>query len=191
MVSVSSIVKDSIQILFHGNTVSNVQLLQIRIKNTGILDIKPEDYVEPLAIEYPDTVRILSSEIIDSRSLGIKIEEEFSNQSRIVFSKTLLNKKDYFDVKILLSDGDTNFSVKGRIVGISKIRPTGISKLYNTFFAFLEFTIVYLVVFMFAPIFARAINQPEYTFFIQWFLGGLIIIGWVFVMGNSGRYRSR
>ena len=48
VISVSDKIKDKIQIFYQNNAVSNLQLLEIRIKNTGNLPIKPDHYIEPL-----------------------------------------------------------------------------------------------------------------------------------------------
>jgi hypothetical protein len=121
VISVSDKVKDKIRILYLEEVISNLQLVEIRIKNTGNLPIKPDDYIEPLAIRHADTARILSVEVIDNQSLGIYIETEISDQSTTILSKTLLNPNDAFDIKILLKDENADFSITGRIVGLPKI----------------------------------------------------------------------
>ena len=112
---------NNIQIVYKGKAVPNVQLVEMRIKNSGSLPIKPEDYIEPLSVRLPNS-KILSGEVRDAHSVGAYIETKLSNQSEIVLSKTLLNPTDFFDVKILLADGGADFSVAGRIVGVSKIQ---------------------------------------------------------------------
>ena len=114
-------VQGNVQILYKGKVVPNVQLVEMRIKNSGNLPIKPEDYIEPLRVRLPNS-KILSSEVRDAHSVGAYIETKLSNRSEIVLSKTLLNPTDFFDVKILLAEGDADFSVLGRIVGVSKIQ---------------------------------------------------------------------
>jgi hypothetical protein len=113
--------KSHIQIRYMGKVVPKVRLVEIRIKNSGSLPIRPEDYIEPLNLRLPNS-EILSSEVRDVQSLGASIETKLSNGSELVLSKTLLNPTDFFDVKILFADGDADFSVAGRIVGVSKIR---------------------------------------------------------------------
>ena len=121
LVSDSDKAKDNIEIHYKGKVIPNVRLVEIRIKNSGNLPIKPEDYVEPLRIR-PYSSRILSGEVRDMYSVGASIEKELSNQSEIVLSKTLLNPKDFFDVRLLLSGGNADFSLVGRIVGVTTIQ---------------------------------------------------------------------
>jgi hypothetical protein len=122
VISVSDKVKDRIQVIYDGRVVPSLRLIEIRIKNSGSLPIKPDDYVEPLAFRFSDDTKILSMEVIDNQSLGISLATKLSDQSRTMISKALLNPKDSFDIKILLSEGSTDFSLTGRIVGISKIQ---------------------------------------------------------------------
>lgn len=121
LVPVSKEVKSDIQILYKGKVVPKVRLVEIRIKNSGSLPIKPEDYIEPLRLQLPNS-RILSSEVRDAHSVGASIETKLSNRSEIVLSKTLLNPTDFFDVKILFADGAADLAVVGRIVGVTKIQ---------------------------------------------------------------------
>jgi hypothetical protein len=119
LILISDNVKDNIQIRYKGKIVPNVRLVEIRIKNSGSLPIKPEDYIEPLGIYFTNS-KILSNEIIDIHSLGIHVETELSDQSKIIFSKTLLNPNDSFDAKVILGEAGTDFSIGGRIVGVNK-----------------------------------------------------------------------
>lgn len=121
LVPVSDEGESNIQIRYKGKAVPKVRLVEIRIKNSGSLPIKPEDYIQPLSLRLPNS-NILSSEVSDVHSLGAYIESKLSNSSEIVLSKTLLNPTDFFDVKILLADGAADLSVVGRIVGVSKIQ---------------------------------------------------------------------
>ena len=121
LVSDSDKAKDNIQIHYKGKVIPNVRLVEIRIKNSGNLPIRPDDYVEPLRIR-PSSSNILSGEVRDTYSLGASIEKELSNQSEIVLSKTLLNPKDFFDVRLFLSGGNADLSLIGRIVGVTTIQ---------------------------------------------------------------------
>jgi len=148
LIFVSDNVKDNIQIRYKGKIVPNVRLVEIRIKNSGSLPIKPEDYIEPLSIQFPNS-KILSNEVIDIHSLGIYIETELSDQSEIVLSKTLLNPNDSFDIKTILGEGDTDFSVSGRIVGVKNFQTLSspaplikLSTLVRPTFIFIILTIV-------------------------------------------------
>ena len=145
LVPISYELQNNIQILYKGKVVPNVQLVEMRIKNSGSLPIKPEDYIEPLKVRLPNS-KILASEVRDAHSVGAYIETKLSNRSEIVLSKTLLNPTDYFDVKILLADGDADFSVIGRIVGVSKIQNlTGRNVNYYILLSFVAVNVLALI----------------------------------------------
>ena len=145
LVPISYEAQNNIQILYKGKVVPNVQLVEMRIKNSGSLPIKPEDYIEPLRIRLPNS-KILASEVRDAHSVGAYIETKSSNRSEIVLSKTLLNPTDFFDVKILLADGDSDLSVIGRIVGVSKIQNlTGHNVNYYILLSFVAVNVLALI----------------------------------------------
>lgn len=145
LVPFSHEVQSNVEILYKGKVVPNVQLVEMRIKNSGNLPIKPEDYIEPLRVRLPNS-KILSSEVRDAQSVGAYIETKLSNRSEIVLSKTLLNPTDFFDVKILLADGDADFSVLGRIVGVSKIQNlTGRNVNYYILLSFVAVNVLALI----------------------------------------------
>lgn len=118
---VSDKAETDVQIHYKGKAVPNVRLVEVRIRNSGSVPIEPRDYIEPVRLRLPNS-KILSSEVRDAYSVGAYIETEVSNQSEIVLSRTLLNPKDFFDVKMLLADGEADLSVAGQIVGITRIQ---------------------------------------------------------------------
>lgn len=97
------------------------RFLEIRIANLGRLPIMPEDYVQPLTFYFPPTTNLLGVKIVDKRALGAHLVTELSNRSSLVISKTLLNPRDGFSILALIGEGGTEFSISGRIIGISEI----------------------------------------------------------------------
>jgi len=163
--------KSNIQIHFKGKVVLQVRLIEIRIKNSGSLPIKPEDYIEPLSLRLPNS-EILSSEISDNQSLGAYIETRLSDRSEIVLSKTLLNPTDFFDVKVLLADGDADVSVAGRIVGVSKIRNlTGHEVNYYILLSFIAVNVLALI--------ARLLGWLDYRIIIVLQICTLLVGLWL------------
>ena len=61
-------------------------------------------------------------DVIDQQLLGVSIQSEESDKTQTILSKTLLNPNDFFDMRILLGEGSRDFSITGRIVGLSKIQ---------------------------------------------------------------------
>jgi hypothetical protein len=163
--------KSNIEIHHKGKVVPKVRLIEIRIKNSGSLPIKPEDYIEPLRLRLPNS-EILSSEVRDDQSLGAYIETKLSDRSEIVLSKTLLNPTDFFDAKILLADGDGDLSVTGRIVGVSKIRNlTGREVNYFILLSFIAVNVLALI--------ARLLGWLDYRIIIVLQICTLLVGLWL------------
>src|SRR3989304_7118459 len=70
LVPVSDEGESNIHIRYKGKAIPKVRLVEIRIKNSGSLPIKPEDYIQPLSLRLPNS-NILSSEVSDVHSLEI------------------------------------------------------------------------------------------------------------------------
>ena len=167
----SRVGKSNIEIRYNGQVVPKVRLIEIRIKNSGSLPIKPEDYTEPLRLQVPNS-EILSSEIRADQSLGAYIETKLSNRSELVLSKTLLNPTDFFDAKILLADGDADLSVTGRIVGVSKIQNlTGREVNYYILLAFVAVNVLALI--------ARLLGWLDYRIIIVLQICTLLVGLWL------------
>ncbi|HET9590274.1 MAG TPA: hypothetical protein VFO91_15920 [Anaerolineales bacterium] len=112
--------KSSLRILYNGKRIPQARLVEIRIKNTGSLPIEPKDYVEPLSVRLRDS-KILSGEVKDPHSAGAPLEPEVFDPSRVVVGRTPLNPKEFVDVKMLVTDGDADLSVSGKITGVKRI----------------------------------------------------------------------
>lgn len=163
--------KSNIQIHYKGKVVPQARLIEIRIKNSGSLPIKPEDYIEPLSLRLPNS-EILSSEVRDAQFLGAYIETKLSHRSEIVLSKTLLNPTDFFDVKVLLADGVPDLSVAGRIVGVSKIRNlTGREVNYYILLSFIAVNVLALI--------ARLLGWLDYRIIIVLQICTLLVGLWL------------
>jgi len=163
--------KSTIQLRYKGKVVPKVRLVEIRIKNSGSLPIKPEDYIEPLSLRLPNS-EILSSEVMDAHSLGAYIETKLSNRSEVVLGKTLLNPTDFFDVKVLLADGDADLSLGGRIVGVSKIRNmTGREVNYSILLSFIAVNVLALI--------ARLLGWLDYRIIIVLQICTLLVGLWL------------
>jgi hypothetical protein len=163
--------KSNIEIHHKGKVVPKARLIEIRIKNSGNLPIKPEDYIEPLKLRLPNS-EILSSEVRDDQSLGAYIETKSSDRSEIVLSKTLLNPTDFFDAKILLADGGGELSVSGRIVGVSKIRNlTGREVNYFILLSFIAVNVLALI--------ARLLGWLDYRIIIVLQICTLLVGLWL------------
>ena len=121
LVKINSEIKGDLQVLFKGNPVENIQIVIIRIINTGNVPIKSGDYEYPINLNFDDNAQILTAEIIET--IPNNIEAYTNIDENIVFiSPTLLNKGDSVTIKTLVNQFDNHISVDGRIVGVKDIQ---------------------------------------------------------------------
>lgn len=117
---ISPPVKEKFELLFEGNPVDAVQLMTIRIVNTGNLPILPNDYHEHIGIEFAADSRVLSAEITKTFPDKLKVSATEST-NRITLQPVLLNGGDWFTVKALIASYKPEITINGRISGVKQI----------------------------------------------------------------------
>lgn len=120
LVGVKSEVQNKIKIYYENKLVENVHLLLIRIINNGNQSISIGDFAKRIDINLGNNLNILTCEILRQYpdNLDVNVIKVVDS---IQIEPLLLNPKDNFTIKILLSDYKENFEVSARIEGISKI----------------------------------------------------------------------
>jgi hypothetical protein len=105
--------------LFYGvEEIEDPHLTVIQLMNTGNRPIRPEDQLEPIHIDFGDTVRLLYAETVEGSGVGtdIYLEEHYVKVPPVLF-----NQGDWIAIKIL-TDGPGQPSIRGRIVGVRDFR---------------------------------------------------------------------
>ena len=120
LVGVKSEVQNKIKIYYENKLVENVHLLLIRIINNGNQSISIGDFAKRIDINLGNNLNILTCEILRQYPDNLDINV-IKMVDSIEIEPLLLNPKDNFTIKILLSDYKENFEVSARIEGISKI----------------------------------------------------------------------
>lgn len=120
LLGVKDEVQGKVQILYEGKEVRNVHLLTIKFINNGGHSISSSDYEYPLSISIDPISRILTHEIVneDPKNLGINLRKE---ENKIIINPVLLNIKDSFCIKMLVSDFQGRPEIEGRISGVKNI----------------------------------------------------------------------
>jgi hypothetical protein len=114
-----------IQIVFDGQPIRDVQLVLLKIKNSGNLPILSSDYEDPLRLRVNKSAKILSVGVVDTfpQSLNEKAKDSVEfNSERVKVKPILLNGSDYIKVKILITQLTEPVAVSGRIAGVSDIK---------------------------------------------------------------------
>lgn len=136
IVTVTEIMKDNIKILYKNEEVKNVRLIELKIINSGNQAITISDFTTPLKISFSNTAKILSCDI--EQFLPNDLNPIYSSTSNDVFIEPLLlNPKDYFILKTLISDPQISvFKISARIKdveAIKKIEETSPVSLWSLF----------------------------------------------------------
>lgn len=120
LLGVKDEIQGKVQVLYDGEEVKNVHLLTIRFTNSGNQSIASSDYERPLSVEVNSDAKILTHEVIDEtpENLGATVTLE---ESKLIFAPVLMNAKDSFSIKTLISDFEGNPFIDGRINGVKSI----------------------------------------------------------------------
>ena len=121
LLKVETTIREKVQVIYEGREVQNVHLLTLKFINNGNQAISSSDYEHSIDITLNDKAVIMTHEIIDEKPTKLKIRLKLRGKNTILLSRALLNRKDSFSVKVLISDFDGHIEVGGRIKGVKHI----------------------------------------------------------------------
>jgi len=176
LVSVKDIVQDDIQILYKGEEVKNVDLLEVRIINSGNASIEEIDFHRSLALVVNDEAKILTATIKNRAPSDLDISVEITDESKkATLSKTLLNPGDEIIINLLVTKY-SKINLEGRISGVNNFKGLapglGLSAIM-LFFATL-FSIIGLVVELFGLLSGKKLGWFALAPYVAW---GIAILG--------------
>ena len=116
-------ISDKVEIRYEGRSVKNVRFIVIRLINDGSLPIKKDDFEKPLRFEFP-LARVLSAEKVRFHPSNMSTRLTYRDDW-IELEPTLFNRKDYVQLKVLVSDYRDELKVDARIVGVPSIGKAG------------------------------------------------------------------
>jgi len=110
----------NLQILFEGNPVWGVHLLEVRFANSGGVPIVPNDYMRPVLVSFGPEAQVLTVEVRQTpQNLGVSL---INHALGVTIEPVMLNPGDAFTIKALVSQFKGPVSVDGRIMGVRSIR---------------------------------------------------------------------
>jgi hypothetical protein len=120
LLSVKNEIKGKLQILYEGKAVQQMRLIVLRIFNSGNVPIQISDYEQSTQLCFGKNAQILSAEVVgvDPKELNVSINIE---ENKVIVNPILLNKTDFFKIKILTTKSCDQPLITGRIVGVKKI----------------------------------------------------------------------
>lgn len=122
-------VTNELKISYQGKPVKDLYLITVKFVNSGNIEIRPEDYVRQISLNFGENSEILGNKIIEQEpgNLDLKINHDRSQEALLV-DPILLNKRDFFTIQALVT-GFRSVDTNGRIAGVKKIREVTTLKL--------------------------------------------------------------
>jgi hypothetical protein len=118
-------IKSKLQITFGSRNIQDLYLIIVRFSNSGNTPIIPSDFYRPIEINFGKSSEILSVEILEQSPKKLGAVTSHTSES-IEVSPLLLNKGDFFEVKVLVTEFQDIF-IDGRIAGVKSIEEKDLS----------------------------------------------------------------
>lgn len=163
-------VPGKLEILFNGKPVKDAYLSYINLINSGNIEIKKEDFYEPISINFGKDANILATEIVRGIQTVLVIEK-----GKIIVEPTLYNKNEDSMIMALIDNfKDEKIEIDGRITGaeISEYK-------YKTMN---PFSWVFSTLFFFFGVSILGAYQNDLAFMILGLI--MIIIGGFYLVSN-------
>ena len=189
LLSVEDEIQGKIKVLYEGNEVKKVHLLTFKFTNTGNQPISSTDYERPLTISVNDEATILTYEAIDEEPKNLGAELTLSGNS-ITLSPLLLNPKDSFSIKALVSDFEGHPEIDGRINGVKSISKD--REALTSFLLVFSFGLMILAI-----VLELALGRDRYislfgvTVSTRLTVSSLVVFGYALVMFSNKRMRKK
>lgn len=113
------LVKD-LELKIKGESVNKVMLYTFRIRNSGSVPIKKDDFERPISINVPDDTKIYLARLKKKLPENLTPKYEINN-NKLLIEPLLLNSDEEFEME-LFSSSNAYPTIDARIVGISKIK---------------------------------------------------------------------
>lgn len=116
---------DGIEVTYDGRLVRSPRIIDAQVKNTGNRPVQAADYEEPIVLELQGGIAPIEATVIGASVDGIAGElfEEQPNGTRAIrIRPSLMNRGDWFRVRMLFNDQESQFVGSHRIVGGKPMR---------------------------------------------------------------------
>lgn len=129
---------EGLKFSYNDKEVNDLYLIVVKVINDGRRTISSDDFESFLEFYFKNDEKILNIEMFNKKPSNIDIDFSINDQS-IIINPTLLNVKDEFSIRILITNSNKiNLGVKSRIKGIKSItksrkRKTPLHWLYYEF----------------------------------------------------------
>ena len=125
LLSVNSEVKDRVKIYLDDRPVTDVNLMMVKLTNTGNESIPSKDFETPITINFGKSATLISFEIFERTPAEMPLPENITSANNwVTLSPFLLNEKDSITIKALVSGVTGAPAITARIAGVKTIEHT-------------------------------------------------------------------
>lgn len=135
LLSIDEEIKGDLQILFAGKPVQDIQLIILKIINSGNIPIKYTEYERPIYLKLGENAQILSAKVTEKNPSNLETSVKINKEgTRAELEPTLMNEGDSFTIKMLVNQFDGQIIVDDRVEGVKvkEIQKTTASKFQFT-----------------------------------------------------------
>jgi len=111
IITIAEDVKQRLQITIDGQSIVNARLISLKFTNTGFLPIKESDFAESVQVIFSTLSEVLEANIIEISPKSLNPIIDFS-KSQISIKPIMLNRNDYFIIKILVKGDSPDVVIK-------------------------------------------------------------------------------
>ena len=123
-VSLFSIYKPAgnrLKIYYDDVPVKNLIMHRIRITNAGTVPIDASDFVEPLAVTFGKSAKVLAAEVTETKPLKLAVKLRIdSDGTALVLEPSLFNQQDVIELNAVVSESGPP-SVTARVRGMHSV----------------------------------------------------------------------
>lgn len=121
LLSIKERIREDIKIIYRNEEVKDLHFLLIGIENDGNEPLQMDDFKKPITFMFNSQAKILEDGIAYSHPEDLQISSDRKADNEIGFVPELLNPKESFVLKFVLTEYD-NFNVQTRVVGLKEIK---------------------------------------------------------------------
>lgn len=109
-----------------GRTLQNARIIVIRVENSGKVEAREDDFVEPFSVKCASGGEIVAAKIVINPRDGDprEVEPTRLDESGVACPKLLLNEKDWLEIILLVDGKADSVNLSGRAAGF-EIVPYG------------------------------------------------------------------
>jgi hypothetical protein len=125
--SVDKGIEDRLKVYLHNSLVTSLDLIVLRVYNSGNTPILTSDYDQPIQFRFGDNAQVYAAEISETNPKGIPVTPD-KGVNEVTLIPFLMNKKDSIVLKVWVVGYDGNVDISGRVSGIKEIYGPGNTK---------------------------------------------------------------